>query len=81
MTPSTSNRDTDDTIVEAGDSHGIPTSAALDDQLLPCGALLGLATALAVLADGSLQFLFRLADVTAALVITAGVGRRRHSGQ
>jgi hypothetical protein len=36
--------------------------------------------ALPVLADGFLQFLFRLADVTAALVITAGVGGRRHSG-
>jgi hypothetical protein len=94
MATSTSNRDTsntDDTIVEAGHSHGITTSAALYypsltgncwyDELLPPGALLGLAAALAVLADGFLQFLFRLADVTAALGITVGVGGRRHSGQ
>ncbi len=94
MTTSTSNRDTsntDDTIVEAGQSHGITTSAAVYypsligncwyDELLPSGALLGLAAALAVLADGFLQFLFRLADVTAALGITVGVGGRRHSGQ
>jgi hypothetical protein len=94
MTTSTSNRDTsntDDTIVEAGHSHGITTSAALYypsvigncwyDELLPSGALLGLATALAVLADGFLQFLYRLADVTAALFITVGDGGRRHSGQ
>ena len=94
MTTSPSNRDTsntDDTIVEAGHSHGITTSAALcypswigncwDDELLPSGALGGVAAALAVLADGFLQFLFRLADVTAALVITVGVGGHRHSGQ
>jgi len=83
MTPSTSNRDTsstDDTIVEAGHSHGITISGALDDELLPSGALLGLAAALALLADGFLQFLFRFADVTAALVITVGVGGRRRSG-
>jgi len=94
MTPSTSNRDTgntDDTIAEARDSHGITTSAPLYypsligncwyDKLLPSRALPGLAAALAVFADGFLQFLFRLADVTAALVITVGVGGRRHSGQ
>ena len=94
MTTSPSNRDTsntDDTIVEVEHSHGITTSAALYypslighwwyDELLPSGALLSLATALAALADGFLQFLFRLADVTAALLITVGVGGRRHSGQ
>ena len=50
MTPSTSNwntGNTDDTVVEAGNSHGIPPSAALyypsligncwDDELLPSG--------------------------------------------
>jgi hypothetical protein len=44
-------------------------------------ALLGLAAALAVLVDGFLQILFRLADVTAALIITVSAGRRCHSGQ
>jgi hypothetical protein len=93
MTTSTSNRDTsntNDTIV-AGQSHGITAPAALYypslighcwyDELLPSGALRGLAAALAALADGFLQFLFRLADVTAALLITVGVGGRRHSDQ
>ena len=89
----TSNRDTsstDDTIVDAGHSHGTTTSAALYypsigncwyDEPLPTGALAGLAAALSALVDGFLQFLFRLADVTAALLITIGVGGRPHSSQ
>jgi hypothetical protein len=94
MTTSPSNRDTsntDDTIVDAGHSHGTTTSAALYypsligncwyDEPLPTGALAGLAAALSALVDGFLQLLFRLADVTAALLITIGVGGRRPSSQ
>jgi hypothetical protein len=43
-------------------------------------ALLGLAAALAVPADGFLQILFRPPDVVAASVIPVGTRRRRHSG-
>jgi hypothetical protein len=55
--------------------------ATLADFFELAAPLLGLAAALAVLADGFLQILFRLADVMAALVITVGAGGRRHSGQ
>jgi hypothetical protein len=55
--------------------------ATLADFVELAAALLDFAAALAVLADGFLQFLFRLTDVTAALVITVGTGGRCHSGQ
>jgi hypothetical protein len=57
-----------------------PMTALADFFELPT-ALLRLLAALAVLADGLLQILFRFADVITTLVITVGARGRRNSSQ
>ena len=55
--------------------------ATLPDFFQLMAALLRLLAVLAMLADGFLQILFCLVDVTVALVITVGTGGRGYSGQ